>query len=113
MKATSAVLGGTRRCVELLGPTDGDDLLLPSGDERLSAELVDVSEPFDLLGAQMRVGHEEAEVLAVCVEGLVETDQPVAVIIGDRADLDARDARTIGGAVLHVQAPRVATCTPG
>lgn len=103
----NAHLGGAGLCVELLGPTDGDDLLLPGGDEGLSAQLVDVGEPLDLAGAQMGVGHEEAEVLAGCVEGLVEPDQAIAVIIGDRADLDARDDRTIGGAALHLQVPRV------
>ena len=77
---------------------DGDDLVLEERHHGLPPAMVDVSEPFDLIGVENRVHGEEAQVRRLVGEPSVEADEPVGIGFVDGTDHER-------GAVGEVQVP--------
>src|SRR5579871_4027417 len=74
-------------------PPDADELAVELEHQRHPAVVVDVGEPVDLGGCQVRVGVEEVQVLALRGQAVMEGDQAGPVVGADRAHAYRPDAR--------------------
>ena len=78
--------GGRPVGVDAVVAYGGDELAADRGREPHPVHEVVVGEAVDVLGGQARVGREEAVVLRLVRDLLVEADQPVGVVGGDGPD---------------------------
>ena len=103
-KATSASSAGAEAglpsVVDAVVADGGDELAADGGREAHPVHVVVVGEAVDVLGGQPGVGREEAVVLRLVGDLLVEADQPLGVVGGD-----GPDARGAAVAQHHVGFP--------